>query len=62
VGGTHEGGDWGERVSDYRLVADLEAFIAEHRRCGAVSTGMTETESPRVWVACSCGARIERRA
>ena len=25
-----------------------------------LDTGMTKTEPPRVWVTCTCGARIER--
>jgi hypothetical protein len=35
----------------------LDAFITEHRRCGDLDTG---TANDRVWITCSCGARIER--
>ena len=48
--------------ADDRLVPDLEAFIADHRRCGDLDTGMIETEPARIWVTCSCGARIDRVA
>jgi hypothetical protein len=27
-----------------RFVADLDSFIAEHRRCGELDTDMTKTE------------------
>jgi hypothetical protein len=47
---------------DDRLAADLDSFIAEHHRCGELDTGMTKSEPPRVWITCTCGARIERRA
>ena len=47
---------------DDRLPLDLDAFIAEHRRCGDLDTGMTGTESERVWIICSCRAGIERPA
>ena len=49
-------------VSDVKsdwLAVDLDAFIAEHRRCGGLDTGMLGMEPERVWVTCSCGARIE---
>jgi hypothetical protein len=42
------------------LAVDLDAFIAEHRRCGDLATGMIETAPPCVWLTCSCGARIEQ--
>ena len=47
-------------VTDH-LSADLAAFLAEHERCGELDTGMTG-EPARVWVTCTCGARIEARA
>jgi hypothetical protein len=31
----------------------LDAFYLEHRRCGALDTGI---EDGRVWMACDCGA------
>jgi hypothetical protein len=46
----------------YRFARALAAFIEEHRRCGDLKTGMTQGEPTRVWVACSCGARIEQNA
>jgi len=49
------------RVDD-RLVADLEALLAEQRRCGDLDAGMIDGEPARVWLACSCGARIKRPA
>jgi len=45
-----------------RLALDLDAFITEHRRCGDLDTGLTNTAAKRVWVTCSCSARIERLA
>jgi hypothetical protein len=41
------------------LLTDLDAFFTEHRACGDLDGGVTE-DSARVWMACSCGARIER--
>ena len=39
-------------------MTDLDAFLAEHRRCGELEGG---TEDGRVWLACTCGAVISRR-
>ncbi len=39
------------------LLRDLEAFIGEHRRCGELDTGV---EGERVWMTCTCGARMVR--
>src|SRR5438132_1431105 len=33
----------------------LEAFLQEHRRCGALDTGV---ENGRVWMTCECGAGL----
>ena len=41
---------------------DLNATSNHAARCGELSTGMTEREPFRVWVTCTCGARIERDA
>jgi hypothetical protein len=41
------------------LLADLDAFLHEHRQCGDLSAGV---EGPVVWFDCDCGARIARRA
>jgi hypothetical protein len=38
---------------------DLAAFLAEHRACGTLDTGFAGEPHP-VWMACSCGSRIER--
>jgi hypothetical protein len=39
------------------LLAALEAFLQEHRRCGELDGGV---EDDRVWMACECGASILR--
>lgn len=41
-----------------RLLADLEAFLAEHRRCGRLDSGV---EDGWVWMACECGGYLRRR-
>ena len=48
-------------MTDDDLGRDLAAFRDEHRECGTVTTGFTG-ELERVWLSCSCGARIERPA
>ena len=48
-------------LDGYELARVLEAFLAEHRGCGELKTDITKREPARVWVACSCGARIEQR-
>lgn len=37
------------------LLRELEAFVQEHRRCGDLDGGV---EGDRVWMWCTCGARI----
>jgi hypothetical protein len=37
------------------LLAALDAFMQEHRRCGELDGGVDEE---RVWMACDCGAGI----
>ena len=37
------------------LLAALDAFLQEHRRCGELDGGI---EGERVWMACDCGAGI----
>ena len=37
------------------LLAALDAFLQEHRRCGELDGGV---EDDRVWMACDCGAVI----
>jgi hypothetical protein len=40
------------------LLDDLDAFYLEHRRCGALDTGV---EGERVWMMCyGCGAGLSR--
>jgi hypothetical protein len=50
------------RDDSERLAVDLDSFITEHRGCGDLDTGMTNTDPERVWLTCSCGGRIERLA
>jgi hypothetical protein len=40
-----------------RLLADLEAFLQEHRRCGDMDGGV---EGEWVWMTCECGAELSR--
>jgi hypothetical protein len=37
------------------LLAALDAFLQEHRRCGDLDAGV---DGGRVWMACDCGAGI----
>jgi hypothetical protein len=39
------------------LLADLDGFYTEHRRCGDLDAGV---DGPTVWIACECGARMAR--
>jgi len=39
------------------LLDDLDAFYLEHRRCGALDTGI---EAGRVWMTRDCGALLAR--
>jgi len=48
-------------MTDDNLGGALAAFLDEHRACGTMTTGFTG-QPERVWMACSCGARIERPA
>ena len=43
-------------------LADLDAFLGEHRRCGDLAGGVTDIEdgSAVVWMTCSCGAALRR--
>lgn len=41
------------------LLADLDAFLNERRRCGELDGGV---EGATIWLACQCGAGIARRA
>jgi hypothetical protein len=49
------------RNTNHDLGHALAAFLDEHRGCGTLDTGTTG-EPERVWIACSCGARIERES
>jgi hypothetical protein len=40
------------------LLAALDAFVQEHRRCGELEAGV---EAGRVWMTCDCGAVIAHR-
>ena len=37
------------------LIAALDAFVQEHRRCGELDGGV---DDGRVWIACDCGGGI----
>lgn len=41
----------------------LQAFYGEHRRCGDLDGDVEDLPSGgyRVWMTCTCGARVERR-
>ena len=39
------------------LLASLDAFLQEHRRCGDLDAGV---EAAVVWMACDCGAELVR--
>jgi len=52
VRGAEEGGG-------VTLLDALYAFFQEHRRCGDLDSGL---DGDRVWVACTCGAVINRCA
>jgi hypothetical protein len=39
------------------LLADLDAFLQEHRRCGDLDAAV---EGDRVWMTSSCGAVLVR--
>jgi hypothetical protein len=39
------------------LLADLDAFLQEHRRCGEIDAAV---EGDRVWMTCTCGGAISR--
>jgi hypothetical protein len=39
------------------ISAALEAFILEHEYCGDLDSGV---ETDRIWMACTCGAGINR--
>jgi hypothetical protein len=41
------------------LLADLDAFLQERRRCGDLDAAL---EDDRVWRTCTCGAVINRDA
>jgi hypothetical protein len=41
-----------------RLLADLDAFYTEHRRCGELDGGV---DARTVWMTCYCGAVVARR-
>ena len=41
------------------LLSDLDAVLQEHRYCGEIDA---EVDGNRVWMTCTCGARIERDA
>jgi hypothetical protein len=46
-------------AADVTLFDALYAFFLEHRHCGELDGGV---EGDRFWLACSCGASINRDA
>jgi hypothetical protein len=45
-------------LSPVSLLTELDAFFAEHMRCGGLDAGV---EGPVFWFACGCGAHMVRR-
>ena len=43
------------------LLADLDAFYLEHRRCGELEAKISEGESGWVLMTCCSGGRFARR-
>jgi len=43
------------------LLADLDAFYLEHRRCGELEAEIYEGEPAWIVMVCSCSARLARR-
>jgi len=45
-----------------QLFEDCDAFLQEHRRCGELDAVAAdpEAEISRIWMACSCGAFLNR--
>lgn len=42
------------------LLADLDAFYLEHRRCGELDVEIFEGEHSRIVMLCSCGGQLSR--
>jgi hypothetical protein len=42
------------------LLADLDAFYLEHRRCGELNAEISEGEPGWVVMVCTCGAELVR--
>jgi hypothetical protein len=40
------------------LLAELDAFFVDHRRCGDLDAGV---DGQTVWIACPCGGSMARR-
>jgi hypothetical protein len=43
------------------LLAALDAFLQEHRRCGELESDVRDVRDGLVWIACDCGAQLTRR-
>ena len=43
------------------LLADLDAFYLEHRRCRELETEVSGGEPGWIVMACSCGGQLARR-
>jgi hypothetical protein len=50
---------WCATLAAVGLLAELDAFYLDHRRCAELDAGV---DGPIVWIACGCGARMARRA
>jgi len=42
------------------LLADLDAFYLEHRRCGELELEVSEGEPSWIKLSCTCGAELVR--
>lgn len=42
------------------LLADLDAFYLEHRRCGELDLEIFEGDPPSIALRCSCGGQLSR--
>jgi hypothetical protein len=46
------------RLPAVSLLAELDAFYLEHRRCGDLDAGV---DGEVVWIVCECGTSMARR-
>lgn len=43
------------------ILADLDAFYIEYRRCGELESEISEAEPLWIMMSCTCGAELVRR-